>query len=117
MMELRIEKSHFTDLGDEYVDKVANIFRHMSFAPDAGDWKWLKISGDAFGQEWEDMNFFVHPNKDGFSVQMIKKESTMCYMFGINFNTVGNVTYARAYHHGHGPFPKLYGFDYEIEST
>lgn len=94
------------------MEKVANIFRHLSFSPDAGDWKWLKISGDAFGKEWEDMNFWVHPyTENGFSVQMSKKESNN-YMFGIHFSKVGNETHAQAYHHGHGPWPKLYGFEY-----
>lgn len=110
-MEFHLKKSYFTPVGDEYVEKVANIFKHFSFSQDADDWKWLKISGDAFGKEWEDMDFWLYPSKNGFRVQMCKKESYN-YMFGIYFSTVGNVTHAQAYHHGHGPFFKLYGCEY-----
>lgn len=116
-MEFRLEKSHFTPIGDAYVEKVANIFKHMSFSPEdeVPSHKWIKISGDAFGEEWKGMEFWIHPyNKGSFSVQMCKKEKSTCYMFGIHFSTEGNVTHAQAYHHGHGPFPKLYGCEYEV---
>lgn len=100
----------WTPAGAARIREVAEVFRHFAFAPGAAaDWRWLRIAGAAFLPAWADWEFWVYPaSRDGaFLVEAARAGHGECYMFGLAFEPGAGA--AHAYHHGHGPFPTLYG--------
>lgn len=102
----------FTDAGQQIIHRTVAIFSCFDVSKDSCDWKWMKIDGAVFGKDTQCFNYYMHPLRQGFSVQLMHKNdvSQLCYMFGIHFDKDSNE--ALVYHHGHGPF-NVFGIEYE----
>ena len=66
------------------IHATIDIFKHMTFAKDAGDWRWMKIKGSMFGKP--EFDYYVLPfGKGDFHVQVGKAGFEIAYKFGIVF--------------------------------
>jgi hypothetical protein len=74
----------FTGIHDKYDQEIKNtcmIFQHMTFAPDAQDWKWLRIKG--LMVQKPEFDYYIHKIKSGINVQVMHSGEAMCYRFGV----------------------------------
>jgi hypothetical protein len=75
------------------------IFQHVSVAPSAQDWKWIRFNGEMFGKK--DLDYVVLPHGPfSINVQVMKKGNLILYDFGIIItkDSNGNIIEFMPYH-------------------
>lgn len=77
--------SGFDDVNMRLIQQTISIFKHFTFAPDAENWKWLRINGGAFGNTNLDYCVLPFTSRD-FHVQVGPAGFTMAYKFGVVFS-------------------------------
>ena len=88
------------------INNVISYFKHIRFSPEAGDWRWMRVSGALLGTP--EYVYYVHPlgkpGEDYYHVQMSRVGDGcggLCYLFGVVFEWEGENLKTWAYHNGH----------------
>ena len=99
MMDLR----GFDEETNAHIHRVVDRFKNFTFAPDACDWKWLRINGACF--DTPEYEYYVMPLHHGnFHVQVgsvSRVPSEFCYRFGVWFERNGDRLETQPYRNGH----------------
>lgn len=86
-----------------HIHRVIDRFKNFTFAPDAGDWNWLRINGACFdAPEYE---YYVIPcHRGNFLVQVgpaVKNPDEFYWRFGVWFERHGDRLETQPFHNGH----------------
>lgn len=101
---------YWTDTGRYFIDRTKDFLETYTFTEDED----VVIDGGTLGNDMSSFEIHVSYRTNWHLVTLSKKgESPDIYMFGLYVYDEDGEKIARTFHHSHGPFLRVYGFDYE----
>ena len=101
-MDIILQNYDFSKVHHETIDEIketCKIFQYLSISPNAKDLQWICIKGIMVGKPMYD--YYIHPVKDGFDVQVMKAGNSHVFQFAVMIFTENGVLKIHPYNNNH----------------